>query len=95
MPLAGIGDERREPLDEAVRPVEAAGPDEPGDEAHVLDQEPCVSLTPIRALIESSFCGSATPGRPTWTGQRRCPPRGASATHDAIAFGSKHSWVVM
>ena len=31
---------RREPLEQAVRPVEAAGPDQPGDEPRVLDQEP-------------------------------------------------------
>ena len=35
-----LGDVRREPLEQAVRPVEAAGPDQPGDEPRVLDQEP-------------------------------------------------------
>ena len=33
-----------------------------------LTRNRCVSATPIRALIASSRCGSATPGRPRWTG---------------------------
>ena len=39
-PAGRIGDVRREALEQAVRAVEAAGPDQPGDEPRVLDQEP-------------------------------------------------------
>ena len=35
-----LGDVRREPFEQAVRSVEAAGPDQAGDELRVLDQEP-------------------------------------------------------
>ena len=53
-----------------------------------------MSATPIRALIESSFWGSATPGMPSLTGSVM-PSARRAATQVAIAFGSKHSWVVM
>ena len=39
-PAGRIGDVWREPLEQAVGAVEPAGPDQPGDEAGVLDQEP-------------------------------------------------------
>jgi DNA-binding transcriptional LysR family regulator len=36
----GVGGVRRDPLEQAVRPVEAAAPHQPGDEPDVLRQEP-------------------------------------------------------
>ena len=52
-----------------------------------------MSATPIRAASVSSFCGSATPGTPTWTGRVK-PSAARAAIHDAMAAGSKQSWVV-
>ena len=39
-PARRIGDDRRQPLEQPVRPVEPAGTDQPGDELRVLDEEP-------------------------------------------------------
>ena len=53
-----------------------------------------MSLTPIRALIESSFGISATPGMPILTGSV-LPSARRAAMNVRIATASKQSWVVM
>ena len=53
-----------------------------------------MSATPIRALIASRRCGSATPGNPMWTASP-IPSSRRAVSHAPIAAGSKHSWVVM
>ena len=90
-----VGDVRREALEQAVGPVEAAGPDQPRDEPEVLRQEPMRvgDADPGRdreQLVRLGDAGHADVDR-----QRRCPRRGARASHVAIAPGSKQSWVVM
>ena len=95
IPFAGSATMRREPLEQAVRPVEAAGPDQPGDEPRVLDQEPVRvgDADPGADREQSLRLGDARQAEVDRAASMPSARRAASQV--AIASGSKQSWVVM
>ena len=92
-----IGDERRQALEQAVRPVEAAGPDQPGDEPGVLDQEPVRVGDPDPGADREQPLRLGDARQAEMDGQRRCPrPGGRPATSRSrpgrSRAGSSCSW---